>query len=151
MTTENASLKLKAKDAEDIQVIAAILQDAIVPIGDMTYDAAAKKFILVVNRFRWERMNSMDGDQQPACERICCAVHIEGVADVKTQQLDLTARGTMLDLLTLMVSDNALLLVFAGGARLRLAVDDWSMKLEDFGEPWPVTCTPCHDRQHDAG
>ena len=47
-------LRLKAKDANDLQVISASLQDAIVAIGDMTYLPAEQRFVLVGNRFKWE-------------------------------------------------------------------------------------------------
>ena len=56
-------LKLKAKDAEDIQVISAVLQDSIVPVVDMQYDAADKSFIMVVQRLcREDKVGA-------ACER----------------------------------------------------------------------------------
>ena len=50
---EDAPLKLRAHDLQDMDVIAALLQDALVPLGDMTYLAEEKRFILVANRFRW--------------------------------------------------------------------------------------------------
>ena len=46
-------LKLRAHDQEDLQVIAAHLQDAIVPVSEMLFLPHAQRFILVANRFRW--------------------------------------------------------------------------------------------------
>ena len=46
-------LKLRAHDADDLQVMAALLQDAIVPVSEMLFLPNAKRFILVANRFRW--------------------------------------------------------------------------------------------------
>src|SRR3546814_7403897 len=46
-------LKLRAHDPADMDVVAALLQDALVPLGDMTYLAKEKRFVMVANRFRW--------------------------------------------------------------------------------------------------
>ena len=48
-------LKLYAKDEEDLAVIAAVAQDALVPIGEMAFLPAEKRFVLALNRFRWDR------------------------------------------------------------------------------------------------
>ena len=47
-------LKLRATDAGDLEVVSAGLQDAIVPVVDMTWEREARRFVLVVNRFKWE-------------------------------------------------------------------------------------------------
>lgn len=54
MIGEVKPLKLRAHDTEDMRVVAGILQDALVPLSDVTYQRAEKRFILVANRFRWE-------------------------------------------------------------------------------------------------
>ena len=48
------TLQLRAEDEEDLAVISSCLQDALVPLSDMQYDRAARRFVLAVNRFRWE-------------------------------------------------------------------------------------------------
>jgi hypothetical protein len=48
------SLKLRARDAGDLEMIAAILQDALVPLADMKYLPREQRFALLLNRFRWE-------------------------------------------------------------------------------------------------
>lgn len=47
-------LKLRARDIDDMAVIAAMLQDAVVRPAEMTYLAQEKRFVMVVSRFRWE-------------------------------------------------------------------------------------------------
>lgn len=44
-------LKLLAKDEQDLQVMAAVLQDAIVPVSDIAFKEAEKDFVMVVHRF----------------------------------------------------------------------------------------------------
>ena len=48
-------LKLRAHDAEDLAVVSSLLQDAIVPAKEMTFLAAERRFVMVANRFMWER------------------------------------------------------------------------------------------------
>ena len=131
-------LKLKAKDAEDVQVISAVLQDAIAPVCDMTWDPAQKNFIMVVHRLRRE-----DGD---ACaERICCALNLRGAQTVQTHGIDLAHKEQILDLLAIMPEGQSIQFVFAGDAKIRVALDNWDIRIEDFGESWPASCKPCHD------
>jgi hypothetical protein len=133
-------LKLKAKDAEDVQVISAVLQDSIVPLCDMAWRPEDKNFILVAQRLRRE-------NNQPRLERICCAVNIRGVEMAQTHGINLNDQSRMLDLLMITAQGAALNFVFAGGAEIRLKLGTWSMIIEDFGEAWPAACEPCHDNK----
>ena len=51
-------LRLLAEDAEDLAVISAAVQDAVVQVGDITYEPAAHKLTLAFNRFCWDRFCS---------------------------------------------------------------------------------------------
>jgi hypothetical protein len=133
-------LKLRAADSEDMQVISAVLQDSIAPVCDMAYQAESKNFVMVVQRLRREL-----GDAG-AAERICSALTIGGITAVQTQGIDLTKQDQMLDLLAIMIEGAVLNLIFAGEARIRLDLSGWAATLEDFREPWPVLCNPCHDK-----
>jgi hypothetical protein len=136
MTTQ--PLKLKAEDAEDVQVISAVLQDAIAPVCDMLYNPADKNFIMVVHRLRRET-------EDAPLERICCAVNLRGVESVKTHGIDLNKQERMLDLLAVMPEKQTVDFIFAGDAEIRVQLGAWSMIVEDFGEAWPASCSPCHD------
>jgi hypothetical protein len=138
--TSTDSLKLRAKDAEDVQVISAVLQDAIVPVVDMTFRAEDKNFILVVQRLCREKSDEAN------LERIRCAANLRGVESVQTLGIDLHHHERMLDLLMISQDGTTMTLVFAGGAQVRLNLaNDWSMLVEDFGDSWPAGCNPCHD------
>ncbi|MDE2030342.1 MAG: DUF2948 family protein [Alphaproteobacteria bacterium] len=132
------SLKLRATDAEDVQVISAVLQDSIVPLCDMAFQPENDAFVMVAQRLKRET-----GEAEP--ERICCALTVKGVASVKTQGIDLKDSDRILDLLALIAQNGALELVFAGGAKIRLDLKEWQALIEDFGESWPSSCSPCHD------
>jgi len=134
-------LKLRAKDAEDIQVISAVFQDSIVPTCDMVFQREEKTFIVVAQRLRRENENKDD------FERICCALMLKGVMGVQTHGIDATDPVPMLDLLAIILEpETVLTFVFAGDIRIRLELEGWSGLAEDFGEPWPALCHPCHDK-----
>lgn len=138
-------LKLSAQDADDLQIIAAVLQDAIVPVCDMLYTPAEKNFIMAVHRFRWDDVKFTEASCPPCFERVHCAVDIDGVENVQQHGFDKGPRCGMLDLLTLMLEKGDLKLVFAGGAEVRLKLaPGWRMRIKDFGDPWPSSCQPSH-------
>jgi hypothetical protein len=140
------TLKLRAKDAEDLQVVSAILQDAIVPVCDVAFRPEEKDFVMIAQRFCHEGK-----DQDGHCERVRSAVHVTGVSGVQRQGIDQDKPNAMLDLLAIMSEKDGLEFVFAGGGIIRLKLADWSMILEDFGEPWPAACEPCHEGSEARG
>jgi hypothetical protein len=135
-------LKLRAEDAEDVQIVSAVLQDAIAPVSDMMFNAEDKNFIMVVQRLRREA--GMDFEFNP--ERVRAAINVRGVTAVQTTNLDLRQPEVMLDLLTMALEGDVLTFIFAGDARIRLTLNQWSMLIEDFGQPWPAACNPCHEQ-----
>ena len=143
-------IRLRAQDEEDLKVVSACLQDAIVPIGDMCYLPDERRFVLVVNRFKWETADqprpgpSADDDHLTPFERVHCGVRIEGVTAVKIKDIDLKDRTQILELLTLEAVQDGVVLHFAGGGCVRLDGSGWCCWVEDLGEPWPTVCKPCH-------
>lgn len=149
------TLKLLAQDAQDVQVIAAVLQDAIAPLADMTFRAAETSFVMVVQRFCWDDaalsghglLAQAASEDEPALEvfeRINCALDIEGVESVQTLGIDTGNPAMILELLTIAADDDALELIFAGGGKIRLNAKKWRIRLHDFGESWPTTHCPRH-------
>lgn len=136
------ALKLRAEDAEDMAFVAACLQDALVPVGDVAYLPGEKRFVLVANRFRWEA----SGDREPGglYERVNCGVTFDGVSKVRSKGVDLSKRDQMLDLLTVKLEKGAVLLVFAGGGVIRLDIESLRCDLRDLGQPWPTRWRPHH-------
>jgi hypothetical protein len=140
-------LKLRAVDRDDLAVIAAMLQDALMPLADMQFLPAEHRFVLVANRFCWENCDR-NGDCAQY-ERVHCAVAFEGVDKVDRQGLDRACLRGIGELLTIEVADGAVLLVFAGGGRVRLGISRLDCHIRDMGEPWPTQWRPHHP--DDAG
>lgn len=132
-----ATLKLRAEDEEDLAVFSACLQDALAPVGDMEWLREEKRFVMVVNRFRWECKNE-------PCERILAGICFDEVEDVKVQGFSRAERTRILELLALRRQGDAVVFEFAEGARLRLATPRIRAVIEDLGEPWPTRWRPRH-------
>ncbi len=142
-------LQLRAEDAEDLSVISSCLQDSLVPLADMRYDRPARQFVMAVNRFRWEACEAGSA-AEAVFERIACAITFHEVRAVSLRGMDQSRRDRPLELLALMVAESdkagavTVLLVFAGGGRIRLELDRIRCELRDFGEPWPTRWRPRH-------
>ncbi len=54
LLNEMTDLKLIAFDEEDLKVVSAHLQDAVVRVGDMAYLPKERRFAALLNRFDWE-------------------------------------------------------------------------------------------------
>lgn len=157
-------LKLSARDAEDLEVIAAFCQDALVPLSEMAYLEDEKRFVLVLNRFRWDLAGEgsevlktksapqagkdapfREGDDEgPVYERVLCGLTFENVTGVRTRAIDLRKRDDILAMLTIQVDSDAVILLFAGGGAIKLEVGEMRCFLEDFGPSWPTRRRPWH-------
>jgi hypothetical protein len=90
-------LRLRALDAEDLAVISALVQDAVLPATEMRYDRRRRRFALLLNRFRWEDVAPAERRGRDF-ERVQAVLAIEDVTRVATQGLDRTDRDTVLSL-----------------------------------------------------
>lgn len=136
-------LKLRARGIEDLSVISAALQDALVPLGDMSYFPDDKTFMMVVNRYRWEAENE-------CAERTHSGLRFDAVRHVQYRGIDLVDRSQFLSFLSVAYDGSdeeggVVVMHFAGGGAVRLEVGGLYCMLADLGEPWPTQWTPSHD------
>ena len=79
-----APLNLGALDEDDLQVLAALTQDAVFPATEMTWNPKARQFGLLLNRFRWE-----DGAaRMKSPERVQSVLMFETVTAVASSGID---------------------------------------------------------------
>jgi hypothetical protein len=134
---------MSAEDANDLQIIAACLQDALVPLMGMEYDQSTGKFHLVANRFCWEcAPEILEGDS--FYMRVPTALSFHHVTEIKKKALDLHNKHELINLMTIHDHDNCIHLVFSGGTEIRLTVDRISCLLRDVDEPYHTINKPCH-------
>lgn len=135
-------LKLMALDTEDLDIISATTQDAVIRVGDMGYAKADQRFALLMNRFAWEESSKVP-------QRKRAALHFDRVRDVKVSGIDTNAVDGVLELLAIrftQTDDPAghVDLDFAGGGTIRLSVECLEARLQDLGAAWAAKATPAH-------
>jgi hypothetical protein len=145
-------LKLRAFDAQDLEIVSAAMQDALVAIKDIGWFADEKRLAMVANRFRWEAPADADG----AWSRTHCALVFHQVDHVRHVDLPLGEPDRILELLSVGVEAaqpdrTVVLLRFAAHRSVRLEAPKLLCHLEDLGEPWPTRWRPAHpDAEVDA-
>lgn len=88
-------MALVAADSDDLQAVSALLQDAVLKIGDAAYLEAERRFAFVTNRYVWEVPKAFFGRGQ----RVRTGVHFDDVISVKTKNLRLDAKDAVVEIL----------------------------------------------------
>jgi hypothetical protein len=137
-------LKLLALDSEDLDVISATTQDAVVRVPDMGFAKADHRFALLMNRYAWEEPGRKG-------QRKRAALHFDRVTDAKVAGIDTNALDGVLELLAITYApvgadDPAghVELSFAGGGTVRLEVECLEARLQDLGAAWAARAKPEH-------
>lgn len=143
-------LKLIALDEEDLTVLSAHLQDAVLRVADLKYISADNRFAIALNRFVWSK-----GAGQVVNERRRTALHFDRVAKVQVQNIRQNAPDAILNLLAIqfLPTDKpagTIDLVFSDNAVIRLDVDCIEAQLSDLGGAWETESRPDHDLEGDT-
>lgn len=142
---KSAPLRLLAADADDLQVMSAALQDAVAKVADLSFEAAARRFTLLANRFRWEKGRG-------APERVRAALQFGHVDAVRSKGVALGDPEAVVALLALVFERSAapedpsgvIRLHLAGGGEIVLDVECIDAVLSDVSEPWAARRAPRH-------
>ncbi|MBT9386484.1 DUF2948 family protein [Pseudooceanicola sp. CBS1P-1] len=133
-----APLNLGALEPEDLQVISALVQDAIVPLKEMRFLKQERRFALLVNRFRWED----GGRDRHGAERVQSMLVFENVLGVAGQGISREDPETILSILSVDFTPDAeppggtLVLTLAGDGAIRLTLEALEVRLRDVTRPY---------------
>jgi hypothetical protein len=143
-------LALMASDAEDLAVIAALVQDAVLPVAEIAYDARQRRLALLLNRFRWEDAEAARRGNRPY-ERVRALLLVGDAQRVQSDGIDRKDGSVILELLGLEWrpgDDGAgrLLLQFAGDGTLAVDAECLNVELRDVTRPYlaPSGSLPRH-------
>lgn len=141
-----APLRLRAFDTDDLQVISALVQDAVLPASEMRWSRKDRRFALLLNRFRWE-----ESAAPKQAERVQSVLSIEDVTAVKVQGLSQHDPDLVVSILTISFepsTDGAgrVLLTLAGDGAIACEVEALEVMLRDVTRPYgaPSGKTPAH-------
>jgi hypothetical protein len=134
-------LRLLAEDGDDLQILSAALQDAILRPVDIRWEKAARRVTVTLSRFCWECGGA----------RVRSALQFGDVEAVQSRDLP-RAPDAPLNLLALHYSPmeapgGAVTLMFAGGGDLRVHVECLDAVLVDLSERWPTGSEPAHEAE----
>ena len=143
-------LRLKALDIDDLAVMSSLTQDAVFPASEMRWDSKARRFALLLNRFRWEvapNVNTSTGN----VERVQAVMSIEDVISVKSQGVLAGDVDMIISLLSVsfeLSTDGmgCVLLTLSGDGAIAIEVEALEVMLADVTRPYmaPSKSVPQH-------
>jgi hypothetical protein len=141
----NGRLKLAAADAEDLEILSARLQDAVGKLKDVAWLPKQRRFVALLNRFRWE-------DSKGPGTRVRSALRFDSVSQVQSSNVKQGAPDAVVSLLAIKFTPSGeadpagvIELVLAGGGTIRLTVECIDAELVDQTGPWAARAKPSHE------
>ena len=133
--------KLAVLDIEDLAIVSAHMQDAVIRVGDIGVSRARKQFALVANRYVWDEQNQR--------QRRRSGLHFDRVLSVKSHNISRSDSDAVLSLLSIGFEETEtpsgdVVLTFSGGGTIRLTVECLEAQLKDLGPSWTAASTPSH-------
>lgn len=139
-------LRLRAMDPKDLEILSALVQDAVFPSSEMVWRASERRFAVLLNRFRWED----EARDQRGAERVQSVLVFDDVLRVQSQGL---SRDADMVLSLLSVGFDAgddgtgrIEMTLAGDGAIALEVEALNITLKDVTRPYvaPSGSTPSH-------
>ena len=141
------NLKLLATSDEDLRVVAAHLQDAIVSIQDIVSLKKNRIFLIQLNRFMWEDIEKGVFRKN---KRIRTVLKFDNVMSVFSKNINIKNDKNFLDFLTIesiLLPDKSyeIKLIFSGDAVIKIKTEVIDVTLDDQGSSWESKTQPKHD------
>lgn len=143
-----APLNLGALDAEDLQVVSSLVQDAVFPITEMQWYREHQQFGILLNRIRWED----PAHDRHGVERVQSVFAVGNVLGVASQGIDMSDKEMILSILAVSFEPGEepgghLILTLAGDGAIRVTVEALEVQLRDTTRPYaaPSGKIPNHD------
>jgi dipeptidyl aminopeptidase/acylaminoacyl peptidase len=143
-------LRLKALDVEDLAVVSGLVQDAVFPGSEIKWDRTARRFALLLNRFRWEDADEAETRKRDY-ERVQSVLVIEDALRVQSQGVDPRDSDMVLSVLAIAFVEGTdgggfVDLTLAGDGVIRVEVEALEVVLKDVTRPYvaPSKAKPTH-------
>lgn len=140
-------LKLAALDEEDLRVLSAHVQDAVVKVADIRWSPTNGTLIIPMNRFAWEE--TQRPRKRVADQRRRAILHFDRVKAVKSAGVTATQRDLVLSILAIVYAEaeapaGTVSLVCSGDMMINLEVECIEARLTDLGAAWGASMRPKH-------
>jgi hypothetical protein len=139
-------VKLTALDPDDLEVVSALLQDAVLKVGDIRYLKRKKLVVLTARRFDWQHAA---GRRRGPYRRRLAGLSFARVLQTKAHNIRQDLEDGVLALLSISFTAEDppagdIVLTFSGGGEIRLEVECIEARLEDLGPEWETAPRPSH-------
>ena len=144
---KSTNLKLLATSDEDIRIVAAHLQDAIVLTKDIVSLKKNRIFLIQLNRFMWEDIEKGVFRKN---KRIRTVLKFDNVISVSSKNIDIKKDKNFLDFLTIeskVLPDKSyeIKLIFSGDMVIKIKAELIDVTLDDQGSSWESKIQPKHN------
>ncbi len=143
-------LRLKAADADDLAVLAALVQDAVFAANEISWQKSQRRFAILLNRFRWEDSDNVKKRKAPY-ERVQSVLLINDVVNVQSQGVQRGDSDVIMSLLSMSFQPaedgtGRMMLIFSGDGVIALEVECLDLILKDVTRPYvaPSRSMPKH-------
>lgn len=133
---------IKAQNAQECDIVSALLQDSIFEIFSCDYLKNEKCFRLILNRFCWEHSHKFSDER--CYHRVHSGLYIHNVRNIKTNSFFKNRTVPYLNLLAVHASDSEVNLVFSDKKHMYLEVDGILVYLKDLHAKYPTNVMPGH-------
>jgi len=139
-------LRIIALEPDDLGIISAHMQDAVLRIADINYSAKARQFSLVANRFEIEQ-----AEKSAPPHRRLTGISFSQVNAVRARRIRQGANEAVLSLLAIefiagkSAPDGVIKLTFSGDGNIELDVECVEVQMEDLGPRWSTKNIPAHE------
>lgn len=128
-------LRLKARYVEDLTVISALLQDAVLPMKETSWQPDINRFGLLVNRFRWEDKSNAENGKRPY-ERVQSMLVIDSVQNVSSMGINHSDNEQIISILSVGFDDGKIIFTLAGDGALAVDVECIDITIKDVTRPY---------------
>lgn len=134
------ALRLRAESEQDLPVISALIQDAVVLVSQIAWTPRRRRFSLLARRFRWEDAPAAERQRRPF-ERVQSILTLAGALRVRASGLDPRDRDGVIALLSLTFAPaadgaGAVRLTLAGNGAIDVDVECLDVTLQDVSRPY---------------
>lgn len=139
-------LRLVALDEEDLQIISAHIQDAVVRVGDIEYLDKESRLILIMNRYAWEIPQRIFRKHN---ERRRSILRFDRVLALESTGVGPKDKDEVLNILALQfeavdIPSGNITIICSGNVTFRLKVECIEAELTDLGSAWRASGRPAH-------
>ena len=127
-------------EQDGLNIISAMIQDSVLPIKEISWLKKQYRFVLLINRFRWEDKEQalLEGR---SLQRVQSLLSVENVTLVNSLGINQKTPEQVISILSILAEKGSnkeicLHLALAGGGAFRLKIEALEVKLKDVTKPY---------------